>query len=244
MQVRGRLSVYMSGLHLAHTHSHPSPIKKMKAFEQSASDPRRLFRSSFQLLDEERFRKVAYPTLVKLEDVIRTRLMEVERVKGRPFVLDFGDDEEDHGRESGENGGDADFAEPYAEVLRREVEARYVNETVFAFFRGAVKSAASTKASASSSASSASSTKPSTPSTKLAQRKAPPAIVVDQENLDKQAANIPATPATPQIEKVKPVVARPSTGSAASTMSTTKTKTSASIKRTPMARHQRPPVMK
>lgn len=40
---------------------------KMIEFEKSASDPKRLFKSSFQLLDEERFRKTAYPNLLKIE---------------------------------------------------------------------------------------------------------------------------------------------------------------------------------
>lgn len=42
-------------------------IAQMKRFEVSASDPARLFRSSFQLNQEERFRKTAYPTLMRLE---------------------------------------------------------------------------------------------------------------------------------------------------------------------------------
>lgn len=42
-------------------------IQKMREFEVTASDPNRLFGSSFRLNQEERFRKAAYPTLVKIE---------------------------------------------------------------------------------------------------------------------------------------------------------------------------------
>lgn len=42
-------------------------LDKMVLFEEQASDPKRLFRSSFQLISEERFRKMAVPTLLRLE---------------------------------------------------------------------------------------------------------------------------------------------------------------------------------
>src|SRR5689334_229559 len=41
-------------------------IAEMKDFESRASDPRRLFQSSFRLLDEEKFRKNAFPNLISL----------------------------------------------------------------------------------------------------------------------------------------------------------------------------------
>lgn len=47
-------------------------VKAMIEFEKSASDPARLFRSSFRLIKEEKFRKTAYPTLLKLEATLRT----------------------------------------------------------------------------------------------------------------------------------------------------------------------------
>lgn len=43
---------------------------KMIEFERNASDPKRLFRSSFQLIKEEKFRKSAYPSLVNMEKKI------------------------------------------------------------------------------------------------------------------------------------------------------------------------------
>ena len=45
-------------------------IVEMKDFECKASDPKRLFAPSFRLLYEEKFRKNAYPNLLKLEKKI------------------------------------------------------------------------------------------------------------------------------------------------------------------------------
>lgn len=49
-------------------------IQRMMEFEVTASDPNRLFGSSFRLNQEEKFRKAAYPTLVKLETDLIERL--------------------------------------------------------------------------------------------------------------------------------------------------------------------------
>ncbi|ELA42164.1 uncharacterized protein VICG_00807 [Vittaforma corneae ATCC 50505] len=43
-------------------------LEKMTEFEKIASDPRRLFKSSFQLNSEEKFRNSAYPSLLKMEE--------------------------------------------------------------------------------------------------------------------------------------------------------------------------------
>jgi hypothetical protein len=51
----------------------------MMDFEKSASDPRRLFRSSFQLLEEEKFRKTCYPTLLKMEERLSKLLNDWEK---------------------------------------------------------------------------------------------------------------------------------------------------------------------
>lgn len=55
---------------------------KMINFEKSASDPKRLFKSSFQLLDEEKFRKTAYPTLLSIESKLVKDIDEFERQFG------------------------------------------------------------------------------------------------------------------------------------------------------------------
>jgi Microtubule associated protein (MAP65/ASE1 family) len=47
-------------------------IEEMHTFEKSASDPRRLFQSSFRLLNEEKFRKNALPDLLRLEKSLLT----------------------------------------------------------------------------------------------------------------------------------------------------------------------------
>lgn len=46
----------------------------MKEFELSASNPNRLFGSSFRLIQEEKFRKSAYPTLLKIEATLGEHL--------------------------------------------------------------------------------------------------------------------------------------------------------------------------
>ena len=51
----------------------------MIAFEQTASDPKRLFQSSFQLVEEEKFRRRAYPTLLKLENTLLEAIMKFEK---------------------------------------------------------------------------------------------------------------------------------------------------------------------
>ena len=58
----------------------------MITFEKDASDPARLFKSSFQLVQEEKFRKTAFPTLVKLENEIVRKIQRWESEKGRTFM--------------------------------------------------------------------------------------------------------------------------------------------------------------
>ena len=55
----------------------------MIAFEQTASDPKRLFQSSFQLVEEEKFRRRAYPTLLKLESTLLNAIIKFEQ--GKPI---------------------------------------------------------------------------------------------------------------------------------------------------------------
>ena len=60
----------------------------MVDFEKTASDPKRLFQSSFQLLEEERWRKTCFPTLLMLDDALVQAVQEFERVSGKPFIYD------------------------------------------------------------------------------------------------------------------------------------------------------------
>lgn len=53
----------------------------MIAFEQTARDPKRLFQSSFQLVEEEKFRRRAYPTLLKLESTLLNAIIKFEQGK-------------------------------------------------------------------------------------------------------------------------------------------------------------------
>ncbi|KAF9927962.1 carboxypeptidase C prc1 [Linnemannia zychae] len=88
-------------------------IERMIAFEQTASDPKRLFQSSFQLVEEEKFRRRAFPTLLKLENTLLDAIMKFEKEQGQRFMYE---------------------GLPYLETLQAEIENRHVNETVFAKF--------------------------------------------------------------------------------------------------------------
>ncbi|KAJ2955521.1 hypothetical protein NQZ79_g8492 [Umbelopsis isabellina] len=63
-------------------------IQKMVDFEKTASDPRRLFKSSFQLLEEERWRKTCFPTLLKMEDDLVAAVQNLESIIGKHFIID------------------------------------------------------------------------------------------------------------------------------------------------------------
>ena len=53
-------------------------ITKMNEFELTASDPKRLFRPSFQLNEEEKFRKTCVPTLLQLETKAKEAIQKYE----------------------------------------------------------------------------------------------------------------------------------------------------------------------
>lgn len=84
-------------------------LERMNEFERIASDPRRLFKSSFQLVSEEKFRNSAFPNLMKMEEAIFLQLDEYESR--------FGEFRRD--------------GVGYKEALRQEIENRIVNRTVF-----------------------------------------------------------------------------------------------------------------
>ncbi|KAG0372962.1 hypothetical protein BGX24_012346 [Mortierella sp. AD032] len=88
-------------------------IERMIAFEQTASDPKRLFQSSFQLVEEEKFRRRAFPTLLKLENTLLDAIVKFEKEHEQSFMYE---------------------GLPYLETLQAEIENRHVNETVFAKF--------------------------------------------------------------------------------------------------------------
>lgn len=84
----------------------------MKEFEVSAKDPNRLFGPSFRLMEEEKFRRSAYPNLVRLEAEICEGLL--------AFKDRFGEDMRWEGR-------------GLRQAIEEEKENRYVNESVFFF---------------------------------------------------------------------------------------------------------------
>ncbi len=85
-------------------------IKLMEEFEVKAKDPKRLFRSSFQLNKEEKFRKTAYPNLLAMEKNI---LDYCERYR-KNFGLDF-------------------FYEGviYMDFLKKEISNRVISKNIF-----------------------------------------------------------------------------------------------------------------
>lgn len=88
-------------------------IDKMREFEKSASDPARLFRSSFQLLQEEKFRKTALPSLLSLESQIKTQLTEYKAKFDEDFLV-----EDDRN---------------YSEILEEEISSRFMSSGIFGF---------------------------------------------------------------------------------------------------------------
>lgn len=87
-------------------------IVQMQVFERTASDPARLFAPSFRLLQEERFRKTAVPTLKRLEARLFKEVEAFDAAEAVPYTV----------------GG-----VPLREVLERERAERFVNEAVFGF---------------------------------------------------------------------------------------------------------------
>ncbi|KAM0687178.1 hypothetical protein COBT_001586 [Conglomerata obtusa] len=82
---------------------------KMIEFEINASDPKRLFRSSFQLINEERFRKNAVPNLLKIEEKLVEKIKEYEK-QFEVFLV------------KGEN---------FRENIENEIKNRIINKSVF-----------------------------------------------------------------------------------------------------------------
>lgn len=88
-------------------------VERMRAFELTAKDPNRLFGPSFRLMEEDRFRKTAYPSLLRIESQLEADLQN--------FKARFPEDELWwQGR-------------PFADLLAEERENRYINESIFEF---------------------------------------------------------------------------------------------------------------
>ena len=88
-------------------------VERMRAFELTAKDPNRLFGPSFRLMEEDRFRKTAYPSLLRLESQLEAEL--------QAFKEQFPEDELWwQGRSFGD-------------LLSEERENRYINESIFEF---------------------------------------------------------------------------------------------------------------
>lgn len=90
-------------------------IQQMLVFEKSASDPARLFAPSFRLVQEEKFRRSALPTLRRLEQKLLLEMDQWEAENGQAY-----------------GGADAE-GRSLRERLEKEISERFVNEAVFGF---------------------------------------------------------------------------------------------------------------
>lgn len=61
--------------------------QKMIDFEKTASDPKRLFQASFQLLEEEKWRNNCLPRLLYLDRQLIKALNEFEKLAGKPVMI-------------------------------------------------------------------------------------------------------------------------------------------------------------
>ncbi|CAG8451832.1 13707_t:CDS:10 [Cetraspora pellucida] len=93
-------------------------IEKMTEFEKKASDPRRLFQSSFRLLEEEKWRKSCWPNLVKIEDQLINACVNYEETERKPFMHE---------------------SMRYLTTLQTEISERIVNQMFFGFEKDATK---------------------------------------------------------------------------------------------------------
>ncbi|KAI7886717.1 hypothetical protein K492DRAFT_202988 [Lichtheimia hyalospora FSU 10163] len=95
-------------------------IQEMINFEKNASDPKRLFQASFQLLQEERWRNSCFPNLLQLDDALFKAVREFEYISGKPFI---------YGQRR------------YLDTLRDEIADRAANQTFFGFLKSSEKNA-------------------------------------------------------------------------------------------------------
>ncbi|CAG8488366.1 19220_t:CDS:10 [Gigaspora rosea] len=93
-------------------------IEKMIEFEKKASDPRRLFQSSFRLLEEEKWRKSCWPNLVKIEDNLINACITYEEAERKPFMYE---------------------SVRFLDTLQEEISERTVNQMFFGFEKDAAK---------------------------------------------------------------------------------------------------------
>jgi hypothetical protein len=56
-------------------------------FEKTASDPKRLFQASFQLIEEEKWRNSCLPRLLHLDRALIKALQEFENLAGKPVMI-------------------------------------------------------------------------------------------------------------------------------------------------------------
>ncbi|CAG8608625.1 25001_t:CDS:10 [Gigaspora margarita] len=89
-----------------------------RQFEKKASDPRRLFQSSFRLLEEEKWRKSCWPNLVRIEDQLVNACVNYEETERKPFMHE---------------------SMRYLDNLQSEISERIVNQMFFGFEKDAAK---------------------------------------------------------------------------------------------------------
>ncbi|KAI8888430.1 hypothetical protein K501DRAFT_329795, partial [Backusella circina FSU 941] len=87
-------------------------IQKMIDFEKTASDPKRLFQASFQLIEEEKWRNSCLPRLLHLDRALIKALQEFEKLAGKPVMIGN---------------------RRYLDTLYDEIADREANQTFFGF---------------------------------------------------------------------------------------------------------------
>ncbi|KAI8976496.1 microtubule associated protein-domain-containing protein [Pilobolus umbonatus] len=86
--------------------------KKMIDFEKTASDPKRLFQASFQLLEEEKWRNTCLPRLLLLDRSLIKAIQEYEQLTDKPVMIG---------------------SRRYLDTLLDEIADREANQTFFGF---------------------------------------------------------------------------------------------------------------
>ncbi|CAG8460630.1 12752_t:CDS:10 [Ambispora gerdemannii] len=120
-------------------------IEKMIEFEKKASDPNRLFQSSFRLLEEEKWRKTCWPNLVKIEDSLIKACLEYEENERKPFMHE---------------------SVRFLDTLQSEIGERIVNQMFFGFEQNANKTTKSETPTRSSRRDSVASSRPGSPTSR------------------------------------------------------------------------------
>ncbi|CAG8451995.1 8204_t:CDS:10 [Dentiscutata erythropus] len=150
-------------------------IEKMIEFEKKASDPRRLFQSSFRLLEEEKWRKSCWPNLVKIEDNLINACIAYEEAERKPFMYE---------------------SVRFLDTLQAEISERTVNQMFFGFEKDAAKGSNQKQAKDYKNSTKRKENKP-TPKVTQSRSVSPAASVNDDQGLSHNSQSMPPPPVSP-----------------------------------------------